>query len=73
MIFQNHKGKQQSGDTFSRKSKTESNFKNRGQPSAAIAKHVCRAAAPKWLLTQTVSLLLHQTKLLFKGGLFSHI
>lgn len=48
--------------------KTKSNFKNRGRRSAALAKRVCRAADPKWLLTQTVGLLLHQ---FFKGRLSS--
>lgn len=54
---------------FAWKSKRESNFKNRGQQRTAIVKHVCRAADSKWLLTQTMSLLLHQTKLVFKGKL----
>lgn len=42
--------------------------KNRGQQRTAIIKHICRAADSKWLLTQTMSLLLHQTKLDFKGN-----
>lgn len=75
MIFEkklNHKEKQQSGDTFClKKTKTESNFKNRGQQRTAGIKHVCSAADSKWLLTQTTSLLLHQTKLVFKGTLSS--
>lgn len=54
---------------FAWKSKKESNFKNRGQQRTAIIKHICRAADSKWLLTQTMSLLLHQTKLVFKGNL----
>lgn len=49
--------------------KKESNFKNRGQQRTAIIKHICRAADSKWLLTPTMSLLLHQTKLVFKGNL----
>lgn len=44
--------------------------KNRGQQRTAIIKHICRAADSKWLLTQTMSLLLHQTKLDFKGNPF---
>ena len=51
--------------------KKKSNFKNRGQQRTAIIKHICRAADSKWLLTQTMSLLLHQTKLVFKGNLSS--
>lgn len=46
----------------------KSNFKNRRQQRTAIIKHICRAADSKRLLTQTVSLLLHQTKLVFKGN-----
>lgn len=52
--------------------KKKSNFKNRGQQRTTIIKHICRAADSKWLLTQTMSWLLHQTKLVFKGNL-SHI
>lgn len=49
----------------------ESDFKNRRQMKTVTVKHICRAADSKWLLTQTVSLLLHQTNLVFKGNLSS--